>query len=202
MGIKHLIYRTTSAVKNSNVDKRAQISYLVKFYYSSIGAYSYVSNNCNVFHTSIGKFTSIGLGCNIGGGEHPLDWVSTSPAFQAGRTFKYGFEGITFNPYKETKIGNDVFISPQVIIKTGVRIADGAVIGAGAVVTKDVGPYEVWAGNPAKCIKKRFTDDVIEEFQRIKWWDFGDDKIKKYAKFFNQPEIFLEQYKMDVKLYQ
>jgi len=192
VGIKQIFYKITSSIRNSEVDDRAQISYFVKFYDSRIEAFSYVSNNCNVFHTKIGKYTSIGLGCNIGGGEHPLDWVSTSPVFQKGRTFAFGFEGLPYEPYKETTIGNDVFIAPETIIKTGVHIADGAVIGAGAVVVKDIGPYEVWAGNPARFIKKRFSDEIIEQFLELEWWKWDEDKVAKYASLFNSPEQFLK----------
>lgn len=189
--LKEIFYRMTSMVRNSYIAPKAQISYFVKFYNSSIGSFSYISNNCNVFSTEIGRYTSIGLGCNIGGGEHPLDWVSTSPVFQNKRTFKQGYNGLQYEPYKKTFIGNDVFIAPNAIIKTGVKISDGAVVGAGAVVTKDIGPYEIWAGNPARIIRKRFSDDQIEKLLELKWWNWPEERLAKVVEYINQPEIFL-----------
>lgn len=192
---QHLIKlysKLTSSIRNSKVSSKASISYNVKFYNSSIEDYSYISNNCNIFHTTIGKYTSIGLGCNIGGGEHPLDWVSSSPAFQDNKTFHIGFFEHHFEPYKLTRIGNDVFIAPQTIIKSGVTIGDGAVIGAGAVITKDVGPYEIWAGNPARMIRLRFSEENVAKMTGIKWWEWPFEKIKEYSKYFNDPARFLE----------
>ena len=187
-----LYSKATSSIRNSTVSNKAIISYYVKFYDSCIDDYSYVSNNCNIFHTSIGKFTSIGLGCNIGGGEHPLTWISTSPMFQ-NSWFQNGFSKHPYEPYKNTVIGNDVFIAPQVIIKTGIKIGDGAVLGAGAVITKDVGPYEIWAGNPAKLIRLRFTQDVVDELINLQWWNWTDEKIKECSCYINNPKLFLEK---------
>lgn len=149
----------------------------VRFYNSSIGKYSYVSNENNIFFTVIGNFTSIGLRCNIGGGEHPIEWVSTSTAFQSHRTVRHGLYDNDFTPYKKTIIGNDVWIGANVIVKSGVHIADGAVIGAGAVVTHDVGPYEIWGGIPARMIKKRFDEETIKRLREIQWWNWDEEML-------------------------
>lgn len=196
MGIlKKIIYKLTARIRNSVVDTNAEISYMCLFYWSEIKSYSYVSHHTSVFHTSIGKFTSIGAGCFIGGGEHPLKWVSTSPVFTSGRTFNHEVANLNFNPYKDTFIGNDVYIAANVVIKSGVRINDGAVIGAGSVVTHDVPAYEIWAGNPAKKIAERFTPDVIARLNELQWWDWNMDKIKKNAHLFNNIEAFLDNNK-------
>ena len=189
--IKAIYCKITSRVRNSIVDKTSSISYNVKFYDSSIGKCSYVSNNCNVFHTVIGKFTSIGLGCNIGGGEHPIDWVSSSPTFTKGRTFKTEYANLEFMPYRETIIGNDVYIGACVIIKSGVKIGNGAVIGAGSVVTKDVGEYEVWAGNPARFIRDRFDNLTKRAISDSAWWDWDDELIKEKGYLFNNAQAFI-----------
>ena len=79
---------------------------------------------------------------------------------------------------KKTIIGNDVWIGQRVVVKSGCRIGDGAVVGAGAVVTKDVPPYAIVGGVPAKVIRMRFSEDIIERLKEIKWWDYSDDRLK------------------------
>lgn len=74
----------------------------------------------------------------------------------------------------------------------GVTIGDGAVIGAGSVVTKDVGPYEIWAGNPARFIRKRFDDETIEKLLESQWWNWDDEKLKQYGEKFQSPEEFVK----------
>ena len=150
--IKRIYYRLHSSIKCSQVDKKATITYNVKFYNSKIGKYSYVSNDCNIFHTNIGKYSSIALGCNIGGGGHPIHWVSTSPIFTKNNAFTNKYAHFKFEAYKETNIGNDVWIGAGSFVKSGVTISDGAIVGMGSVVTHDIPPYEIWAGNPARHI--------------------------------------------------
>lgn len=74
----------------------------------------------------------------------------------------------------------------------GVTIGDGAVIGAGSIVTKDVGPYEIWAGNPARFIRKRFDDETIEKLLESQWWNWDDEKLKMYGEKFQSPEEFVK----------
>ena len=74
----------------------------------------------------------------------------------------------------------------------GVTIGDGAVVGAGSIVTKDVGPYEIWAGNPARFIRKRFDDEIIEKLLESQWWNWDDEKLKKYGEKFQSPEEFVK----------
>lgn len=178
-------------LQESEVDKSAAICSGVKFYRSKIGKYSYIGNKSFVSDTDIGNFTSISTDCYIGGTAHPIDWVSTSPVFHKwDNIMKKNFARHEFEIFNHTKIGNDVWIGNRVMIKAGVTIGDGAIIGMGSVVTKDVGPYEIWAGNPAKMIKKRFNDGRIEKMISIKWWDWNDDKIEKNGKLFNNIDEF------------
>ena len=78
-----------------------------------------------------------------------------------------------------------------------VTIGDGAVIGGGSVVTKDVGPYEIWAGNPARFIRKRFDDETIEKLLKIKWWDWSDEQLKKAGKYFSDVKDFANRFYKD-----
>ena len=91
----------------------------------------------------------------------------------------------------DTLLGNDVWIGAESMIMPGIQIADGAVIGARSLVTKNVGAYEIWGGNPARLIKKRFTDSDIQKLLKIKWWDWNLDKLKKNLAFIRSSDIDL-----------
>ena len=162
---------------------------------SSIDRYSFCGYDCSLINCNIGAFCSIASRVSIGGASHPLHWVSTSPAFYRGRDSiskrlaRLDYCG--FDPVKKTIIENDVWIGEGVFIKAGIKIRNGAVIGMGAVVTKDVGAYEIWAGNPARLIRTRFDSDTISRLLKSKWWTWKEKKIKNYALYFNSPNIFL-----------
>ena len=138
----------------------------------------------------IGSFCSIAGGVQIFlGGEHRVDWVTTYPfnvLWEEGRD-------IPGHPKTkgDVKIGNDVWIGKEAVIMSGLNIGDGAVIGARAVVTKDVSPYVIVAGNPAKIIKKRFDDETVRRLLEIKWWLWEDSKIKKYLPMLLNDKISL-----------
>ena len=95
---------------------------------------------------------------------------------------------------KEIRIGNDVFIGANVTILDGVTIGDGAVIGAGAVVVKDIPPYAVAVGVPAKVIKYRFTPEQIKALLEIKWWDFDETELQNVEKYCDNPDMFIKLY--------
>ena len=178
------------------VDKTAAICSGVRFYRGEIGKYSYIGNNSFVSDTDIGKFTSISTDCYIGGTSHPIDWVSTSPVFHKWENImKKNFARHEFEIFKRTIIGNDVWIGNRVMIKAGVKISDGAVVGMGSIVTKDIGPYEIWAGNPARLIRKRFDDETIVALEEMKWWDWSDEKIELSSKEMINVTKFIEMRK-------
>lgn len=181
-------------LQDAVVDKTAAICSGVRFYRGRIGKYSYIGNNSFVTDTDIGNFTSISTDCYIGGTEHPLDWVSTSPVFHKWENImKKNFAKHDFEIFKRTIIGNDVWVGNRVMVKAGVTIGDGAVVGMGSIVTKDIGPYEIWAGNPARMIRKRFFDETISELKKIQWWDWSESKLEKRAEIFTDIESFLKE---------
>ncbi len=184
-----------NAIRGSKIDKKARVSGKSQVVESEIGKYSYVSGS-RVIYTKIESFCSIADGCVIGGAAHPMEWVSSSPVFYSKKNiFKKCFAEKEFEEYRETQIGNDVWIGSNCLIKAGVKIGDGAVIGMGSVVTKDVPPYEVWAGNPAKKIKIRFDEKTIDTLLEMKWWDWTDERLKEYAPLFDAPEKMIEKWK-------
>jgi len=152
---------------------------------TKIGSFSYINKGTTIFYgTSIGKYCSIGKNCEIGVIDHPMDWLSTSPIqykihkqFPYYKEFSEEFPQIKKTYPLKTLIGNDVWIGSLVIIKRGITIGDGAVIGAGSIVTKDVPPYAIVAGVPAKIIRYRFKEDIIKELLALKWWNIEFKKL-------------------------
>jgi len=153
---------------------------------SDIGKFTYMSDS-EIYNCIIGSFSSIAPYTILGGfGIHPTKWISTHPAFysnnlKANATFS---NDEIFDEYKKTIIGNDVWIGTRAMVLDGVKIGDGAIVAAGAVVTKDVPEYAVVGGIPAKIIKYRFTEDVIEQLLLLKWWAKPVQTLKKYHKEF------------------
>jgi acetyltransferase-like isoleucine patch superfamily enzyme len=150
---------------------------------SRIGSFTYTGIGTSIRSAQVGKFCSLAWDISIGGGNHDFDKVTTSPLWRfhklSGELGKVKGElEKRYDIFGETTIGNDVWIASNVIVLRHVHIGDGAIIGAGAIVTKDVPPYTVVAGVPAKQMKKRFPDHIIEAMLEIKWWDWPVDVIK------------------------
>lgn len=184
-------------VRNSQIDSTAVVNSGSSVVNSTMGAYSYCSYDCNIINARIGKFCSLANEISIGGDEHPMEWLSTSPVFQdvkhSGPAKKFARHALPVA--KETVIGNDVWIGDRAIVKQGVTVGDGAVIGAGAIVTKDVPPYAVVAGVPAKVLKYRFEEGTIHDLLEIKWWDMSETELSKYADSVMNIKQFLNQLK-------
>lgn len=170
-----------------------------------IGKYSYSANTPYVAskETIIGKFCSLGNNIRLGHGNHPLNFLTTSPYLYFDALGFKDKEQISHNEYWDLKpiyVGNDVWIGDSVFIKNGVKIGDGAVIGAQSIVTKDIPPYAIAVGNPARVIKYRFTPEIIDKLLKLKWWDLDEEIIKQipYDEI-NKAIEFLENVKKDIK---
>lgn len=182
-------------LQRAKVDPTAAVCLGVKLYRSRLRRYSYIGRNSFVCDADIGQFCSIADECCIGGAGHPAQYVSTSPVFYRGdNILKARFAQTDFNPYARTRIGNDVWIGHGAMIRAGVRIGHGAIIGMGSVVTKDVGPYEIWGGNPARLLGTRFDGPTVRKLLRIRWWNWPEARLRRHAADFSDVERFLKHW--------
>lgn len=155
---------------------------------SSLGRFTYVGG-ARIQSGCIGSFCSVGSGARIGGlGRHPTRWISTHPAFystleQAGMAF---CDKDYFDELGTVTIGNDVWIGARALVLDGVKIGDGAIVAAGAVVAKDVEPYAIVGGVPARLIRYRYDAVTIEKLLNLRWWEWPTEKLIKYAHLFRQ----------------
>lgn len=169
---------------------------------SYIGLGTYLSGNCKLAKAKIGKFCSIGQNVRNSFGIHPTNWVSTHPSFYSVKE-QAGFSFVSSQKFVEHKfideankyliqIGNDVWIGSDVKIMDGVTIGDGAIIAFGTIVTKDVEPYSIIGGIPAKHIRYRFDEKEREFLKETKWWDKDLNWIKANAYNFDDLNKFIK----------
>lgn len=164
----------------------------------TMGDFSYVSTNSQITNATIGKFVSIGPEVICGLGKHPSrGFVSVHPVFysptpQVQITFA---SQLHFNEFSPIEIGNDVWLGARAIILDGIKIGHGAIVGAGAVVTKDVPPYAIVGGVPAKILRFRFEPDVIVTLLASKWWDRDIDWLQVNASKFLEIHEYVDNLK-------
>ena len=173
------IDKESSLAANTHILENCEVSR------SRINEYSYVGKNSIIQNAEIGKFCSIAREVFIGLGTHPIDEFSTSTLFYR-RKNTFGIElmdrDLEFEEYRKTEIGNDVWIGARAMILDGVKIGHGAIIAAHAVVTKDVPPYAIVGGVPARIIKYRFGEDRIRKLLALSWWNWDLAEIKERMK--------------------
>lgn len=191
--MKKLLNKVIHYKKNKRRKKQEDLFYTKNMFHNKpheIGEFTYgkplVFEWDEFTKLKVGKFCSISEDVVIFLGEnHHIDWVTTYP-FSAAQVRAIQSElintkNISAQPLTkgDVIIGNDVWIGRSTTIMSGVKIGDGAVIGACSVVTKNIAPYEIVAGNPAKVIRKRFDEKTIEKLLKLKWWDWEIGKINE-----------------------
>ena len=179
----------------SFLDKYTVLFKNVRMIRSQLGAYSYVQSESYICNTNIGPFCSIASNVNIGLAEHPMDMVSTSPIFydDSQPLPRFIITSRTFSvDILRTIIGADVWIGHGAVIKAGVKIGVGSIIGAGAIVTKDIPPYTIAAGNPCRQIRPRFSEDIVSRLIASEWWTLSDTRLKEFSSLFADPVELLD----------
>lgn len=173
-----VIMSTSAKVNDSHLKYYSRMKDYSEIHSSSLGEYSYISQYSIVNKSKIGKFCSIANGCYIGLWEHNTQ-VSTHSfyLYEHSGDFVEGYSNYDKDEL-ETILGNDVWIGANAVVMKGVKIGDGVIVGASAVVTKDAPPYSILVGNPAKILKYRYEKEDIRWLLKLKWWNFSRDKLK------------------------
>ena len=182
-----------SSLKEVNIENDVFIGDGCSIINSSIGKRTYINTSTNIQNTIIGRFVSIGSDVTIGVGEHPTNFVSTHPTFYSNNKAFHTFSSDNYyQEFQKCEIGNDVWIGSKSTILNGVRIGNGAIVAYGAVVTKDVEPYSIVGGVPAKILKYRFDKDVIDKLESTQWWNLSDEFFQINFRAMHDTEEFFK----------
>lgn len=158
--IKYIVRLPINKFNSTSVDYTNMIANDVSLKHCEFGKYNYIATRDSFYNVKIGNYCSFGPDVHIGGLQHSYWWYTTSLRIAYGK-------GVV----ERTIIGNDVWIGAGCIIKQGIKIGDGAVVGANSFVNKDVEPFSIVAGSPAKLIKYRFEEDIREAITQSGYWD-------------------------------
>lgn len=170
-------------ISNCSFEEYVKLFENVIVYNTSVGRCSYIQRDTKIYNCKIGRFCSIGPEVIIAPGQHDIDKLTTHPSilFNHSTPLPIAFGALDFPDSKKinVSIGNDVWIGAKAVLLDGIEVGDGVIIGAGAVVTKNVEPYSVVVGVPAKVIKKRFKDEEIAYLIKNPWWNLDLSTIKE-----------------------
>jgi len=198
LGEKPCVHETATVIK-SRLGAWTEIGPFAEIVESVIGDYSYVAGvHASITYADVGKFCSIASSVRINPVNHPMDRITQHHCTYRRR--QYGFdtredeELFAWRREKRITIGHDVWIGHGAILLPGVSVGLGAVVGAGAVVTKDVEPYAIVAGVPARPLRKRFSDETIALLTESQWWDWSHEELTKRFELFLHPDGFMHEF--------
>lgn len=180
LGDEPSIHRTAS-VRASTFGRFCEVGARTKVAESSFGDYAYVVNDSDIIYTTVGKFCSIAAHTRINPGNHPLERVALSHFTYRSSSYGMGPDDSAFFDWRRSfrcVMGNDVWIGHGAVVLPGVKIGNGAAIGAGAVVSKDVPPFAIVVGTPGKVLRYRFLPEIVTALERIAWWDWSHEQLR------------------------
>lgn len=175
------IHRTAS-VRASTFGRYCEVGARTKVAESSFGDYSYVVNDSDIIYATVGKFCSIAAHTRINPGNHPLERVALSHFTYRSSAYDMGPDDAAFFDWRRSfrcVMGNDVWIGHGAIVLPGVKLGNGAAVGAGTVVTKDVPAFAIVVGNPGRVLRYRFAPEIIAALERIAWWDWEHEQLRQ-----------------------
>ena len=171
----------TAELKSCRLGRYSAIGERVVLREVSVGDYTYYESHAEAIYTEIGKFCSIAANSRINALEHPLERLTTHKlTYRPNEYFRYLGVDDQFRERRRAKrvtIGHDVWIGHGGVVMPGVSIGNGAVVGANAVVTRDVEPYWIVAGSPARVLRSRFEPAIAERIERLAWWDWPAERL-------------------------
>ena len=181
LGVAPIVHATAD-VRDCELGRYTEVGARTQMAETELGDYSYVVQDCEIIYSRIGKFTSVASHVRINPGNHPMERVSQSHfTYRASVYFEGEADEAAFFERRRSKqvlIGHDVWIGHGATILPGRTVSNGAVVGAGSIVTKSVEPYTIVAGNPARLVRPRFVDHVVERLERLAWWDWDHERLR------------------------
>ncbi|MFG6499459.1 chloramphenicol acetyltransferase [Sulfitobacter sp. 1A13191] len=187
-------------VTDTQFGRYVEIGRATRLAHSEIGDYSYCDRWCDIANTQVGKFSNIAASVRIGATDHPMEKASLHHFhYRAGDYFdgaENDADWFALRRSRRTVIGHDTWLGHGAQVRPEVTIGHGAVVAGGAIVTRDVAPYMIVAGIPAKPLRRRFSESIAARMEELAWWDWPHDRLHASLKDFQTlpAEVFLEKY--------